>query len=143
MAPQAQPVLAEPHCLNWKPKLREGQQMCWWSSGTSSKMTAQLQEKEKEKKRACLSVVGACLEKFLIFQHSNGQFASCLCVIVVILPALCCSLSTVLPILCSILVKYGKNIVRSYWNSREVSLDSCVFGCVCARVCLCSAVVVV
>lgn len=98
--------------------------------------------KEKEKKRACLSVVGACLEKFLIFQHSNGQFASCLCVIVVILPALCCCSPPFYQFYAAFWLNMG-NIVRSNRNSREVSLDSCVFGCVCARVCLCSAVVVV
>lgn len=98
--------------------------------------------KEKEKKGACLSVVGACLEKLLIFQHSNGQFPSCLCVIVVILPALCCCSPPFYQFYAAFWLNMG-NIVRSYRNSREVSLDSCVFGCVCARVCLCSAVVVV
>lgn len=97
--------------------------------------------KRKKKEPVCL-LWELVWKNSWFFNIPMASLHSCLCVIVVILPALCCCSPLLYQFYASVWLNMG-NIVRSYRNSREVSLDSCVFGCVCARVCLCSAVVVV
>lgn len=118
-----------------------GRGICWWSSGTSGK------DDSRVKGAKGASHLGEIVHNktnpvFLTFQRPVSVTRACYCGSVV--PVVCCHRRFTDFMICwlSILMilwwfwwNMG-NIVQHYWNSREVSLNLCVFGCVRVRVCV-------